>query len=104
MTLLFLWLGLHAGELLRPHGEEAVVLLFTRTDCPISNRYAPEIERLYRKYSPQGVEFRLVYPERDLSKEAMEGHRREFGFPMPGLLDPEHVYVARGHARTTPEA
>ena len=40
-----------------------MVLLFIRTDCPISNRYAPDLERLYERFAPQGVEFRLVYPE-----------------------------------------
>jgi hypothetical protein len=102
VTLLMLWLALQA-ELLSPHGQKAVVLIFTRTDCPISNRYAPEIQRLFKKYSGQGVDFRLVYTERELSAEAMERHRREYGYPMPGLLDPAHQYVARAHARTTPE-
>ena len=27
--------------------SKATVYLFTRSDCPISNRYAPEIHRLY---------------------------------------------------------
>jgi len=103
MAPLLLWLLLQA-DLLSPHGEKATVLIFTRTDCPISNRYAPEIQRLYRKYSAERVNFRLVYPERDLSEEAMQQHRREYGYPMPALLDPAHAYVSRAHARTTPEA
>jgi thiol-disulfide isomerase/thioredoxin len=103
MELLLFWLALQA-DLFSPHGEKAVVLIFTRTDCPISNRYAPEIQRLYRKYSAEGVDFRLVYPERDLSAEAMERHRREYGYSMPALQDAAHQYVARAQARTTPEA
>ena len=103
MPALILWLALQA-DLLMPHGEKALVLIFTRTDCPISNRYAPEIQRLYRKYSAQGIEFRLIYPERDLSADALERHRREYGYEMPGVLDPEHRYVSKAGARTTPEA
>lgn len=103
MTALLLWLALQTAPV-SPHGDKAAVLIFTRTDCPVSNRYAPEIQRLYRKYAPQGVEFSLVYPERDLSAEAMERHHREFGYTMPAILDPGHRYVARARARTTPEA
>lgn len=42
-------------------GAKALVLLFTSVDCPISNRYAPEIRRLADAFAPQGVVFRLVY-------------------------------------------
>src|SRR5689334_201117 len=38
-----------------------IVCLFTRTDCPISNSYAPEVRRMYEKFSPRGVAFYLVY-------------------------------------------
>src|SRR5262245_50952697 len=62
------------GDLFSPHGEMAIVLLFVRSDCPISNRYAPEIQRLYQRYSSRGFEFRLVYPEPGLTRSAMEKH------------------------------
>jgi len=103
MLPLILWLALQA-DLLAAHGEKAVVLIFTRTDCPISNRYAPEIQRLYRKYSGEGIQFRLVYPEGDLPADAMERHRREYGYAMPGVLDPRHRYVSKAGVHTTPEA
>ena len=38
------------------------VLIFVSTDCPVSNRYAPEITRLLEEFSPRGVRFQLVYP------------------------------------------
>ena len=37
------------------------VFLFTRMNCPISNRYAPEVRRLHERFEPLGVEFVLVY-------------------------------------------
>ncbi len=37
------------------------VLVFTTTDCPISNRYAPEIKRLTAKFAGK-ARFVLVYP------------------------------------------
>ena len=91
-------------DLLSPHGEKAIVLLFIRSDCPISNRYAPELQRLYKEYSPRGVEFHLVYPESGLTETAMEVHRKEYGYTIPALLDARHQFVNRAGASITPEA
>jgi hypothetical protein len=82
----------------------AVVLVFVRSDCPISNRYAPELQRLYQQYSPQGIDFRLVYPEPGMTSAAMEAHLREFGYTIPAVLDPKHEYAGRARARVTPQA
>ncbi|MBV9303490.1 MAG: redoxin domain-containing protein [Acidobacteriaceae bacterium] len=90
--------------ILASHGEKATVLLFIRSDCPISNRYAPELERLYKKYSPLGIDFLLVYPEAGLTEAAMKQHSRDYGYSIPSVLDPHHEYVARAKARVTPEA
>ena len=38
------------------------MLIFAASDCPISNRYVPEIARLTNEFSPQGVRFWWVYP------------------------------------------
>ena len=85
-------------------GARAVVLLFTRTDCPISNRYAPEVKRVYEKFAGQGVRFYLIYPDKDEFPTAIERHRTEFGYPMPAVPDPQHQWVARVGAKVTPEA
>ncbi len=91
------------GDLLASHGEKALVLLFIRSDCPISNRYAPELQRLYQKYSSQHIRFQLVYPEAGLSEVDMERHAREYGYTIPAMLDPHHEYVALARATGTPE-
>jgi thiol-disulfide isomerase/thioredoxin len=104
MPALILLLLAAQADLLSPHGEKAVVLLFIRSDCPVSNRYGPELERLYEKYSSQGVDFRLIYPEAGLTAEAMEKHRKEYGYTIPAVLDARHEYVARAEVRVTPEA
>jgi len=83
---------------LSPHGQKAVVLLFIRTDCPISNRYAPDLERLYERFAPQGVEFRLLYPEPGLTAAAMQKHHDVDGYTIPTLLDAGHEYVGRAPA------
>jgi AhpC/TSA family protein len=98
-----LFLALQTG-ILSSHGERARVLLFIRSDCPISNRYAPELQTLYKRYSPLGIEFLLVYPEAGLTPAAMKQHGRDYGYSIPAVLDPDHHYVARARARVTPEA
>ena len=100
--LAFLMTG-HLSAALGP-GETALVLLFVRSDCPISNRYAPELQRFYQEYSPRGVEFRLIYPEPGITPAAMEKHRREYGYTIPGALDADHQYVKRADVNITPEA
>jgi pimeloyl-ACP methyl ester carboxylesterase len=40
-----------------PRNSKAIVLIFFGHDCPISNGFAPEINRLHREFSPLGIEF-----------------------------------------------
>jgi len=103
LAALCLLLSTHL-PLLSPHGEKAVVLLFVRTDCPVSNRYAPDLQRLYENFARQGIDFRLVYPEHGLTAAAMQRHRGEYGYTIPAVLDAGHQYVARARAKVTPEA
>ncbi|MFL6414123.1 MAG: hypothetical protein ACJ74Y_00415, partial [Bryobacteraceae bacterium] len=37
------------------------VLLFVRTDCPITNRYAPELRRIADRFRRSEIDFSLVY-------------------------------------------
>src|SRR5213078_2580415 len=52
-----------AASLSRAEAKKLFVCLFTRTDCPVSNSYAPPVRRMYEKFSPLGVGFYLVYPD-----------------------------------------
>lgn len=80
------------------------VVLFTRSDCPISNRSAPEIRRLYDAYNSQGVEFFLVYVDPNEHVDSIRRHLQEYAYPCQGLRDPQHTLVAYCGATTTPEA
>lgn len=83
-------------------GAPAAVFLFVATDCPISNSYAPEINRLSAEYAK--VRFYLVYPDRELTDDAARKHAADYGYPCPALLDPRHEWVARFRPKVTPEA
>ncbi len=85
-------------------GARAIVVIFTRTDCPIANRYAPEIQRLHRAFGPKRVAFRLVYLDAGEPVQAIRTHVRQYGYDMPALRDPRHVLVSLTGARATPEA
>ena len=75
-----------------------------REDCPIANRYAPEIVRLSDLFSPQGVAFWLVYADPPPDAQAIRAHLRAYGLPDQALRDPEHALVRAAGARVTPEA
>ncbi|MGH9744115.1 MAG: redoxin family protein [Candidatus Acidiferrum sp.] len=82
---------------------KVVVLVFVRTDCPISNRYAPTIQKLSAEHAA-GTEFWLVYPSKEESAEVIRKHDRDFGYKIPALRDPEKVLVKESKAQITPEA
>ena len=70
--------------------HEAIVLFFTATDCPISNRYIPEIQRLEKKYAAQHVVFWFVYPNVGETGAAVRQHEAAYGTEAHVLLDPHH--------------
>src|SRR4051812_30181341 len=80
-----------------------VVLVFTATECPISNRYAPELVRLRDRFTPRGVHFRLVYADPGEPVAAVRRHLRAFGFGADGWRDPAHELVRLAGATVTPE-
>jgi hypothetical protein len=61
-------------------GVKALVFLFTSTDCPISNRYAPEVRRVSEEFTPRGVVFRLIYPGRADTAAAIRAHVDAFSY------------------------
>lgn len=82
---------------------KATVFLFIRTDCPISNRYAPEVRRLYEKFASRGVTFWLVYPDGDESVETIRKHLKEYEYHLGVLRDAQHTLVKMTGVRVTPE-
>ena len=77
------------------------VLVFTTTDCPISNRYAPEIQRLATKFA-RDVRFVFVYPVPSDSEATIREHRKKFGSG-EWLRDPSQQLVKLTGVTVTPE-
>lgn len=82
----------------------ATVFVFTRSDCPIANRYSPELRRLYDAYAGEGVRFWIVYPDPRENVDAIRQHRREFDLPFEALRDPDQILVRKSGATISPEA
>lgn len=89
---------------LSPGDDRASVLIFIRTDCPISNTYAPEINRLAREYGPRKIAFYVVYAMKDLSDSDARQHVKAFGYSCPAIIDRGHELVNAVGATVTPEA
>lgn len=82
----------------------AVVLIFISNDCPISNRYAPEINRLYVRFSEQRIVFWLVHPDPGETRQEIGKHAREYQLTVPELRDPQHELVKLAKVDVVPSA
>jgi len=93
--------GHPANPFLNANGK-IVVLLFIRTDCPISNRYTPAIQAMSAHFATQ-AEFVLVYPIRSESAEQIRKHLKEYGYKLPAVRDLELQLVRAARVKVTPE-
>ena len=78
------------------------VFVFTTSDCPISNRYAPEIQRLAAAYGDK-AKFVLVYPVPADTPQAITAHKKRFGYTLEHLRDADQRLVRLTGATVTPE-
>lgn len=92
-----------AVDPLETASHRIVVLVFVRTDCAISSRYAPTIQRLSATYAGR-AEFWLVYPDKAQSPAAIRKYLQEYGYKLSALRDIAHVLVKRSEVQITPEA
>jgi hypothetical protein len=92
-------------SLLSPPGRQLDVLFFISADCPISNRYAPEILRVCNDYRSRGVRCVAVYPDAP-DVPTVKRHRQEYGFgtAVPAVIDRDGSLVRAVGPRVTPEA
>lgn len=95
--LLTLPLALRAGETIR-------LDLFLATECPISNRYMPELNRIATDYKPRGVILNGYFPEPGLTPEALSNWVRNFSAGFPVGIDKQARHARNLSATLTPEA
>ncbi len=80
----------------------SLLLYFVASDCPVSNRYFPEMERLSSRFS---VPTLYIYPNTYETLAESKLHQSSFGAsPADARTDPSGDLVRSTGARTTPEA
>jgi hypothetical protein len=89
----------------------AHVVFFVATDCPVSNSYAPEIQRVCREYGHRGVECSLVYEDVDLHQspatldQDVRQHLKEYGYDgFTAIVDRQRSAANYAKASITPQA
>jgi thiol-disulfide isomerase/thioredoxin len=93
----------HAMDPFHAAAGKILVFVFVRTDCPISNRYAPTIHELAARYEAR-VAFFLVYPIASETPQQIRRHLQDYGYHLPALRDPGLVLARESQVRITPEA
>lgn len=91
-----------SGDLVLMPAGKVRVFVYARTDCPISNRYAPEIRRIFEKYKEE-VDWWLIFPNPKLARDQIEKHLKEFDYPFPAFHDSAQQLVNQSEAKVTPE-
>ena len=82
----------------------ATVLIFISVDCPISNGYMPEVNRIIDRNSPAGVQFMAVYADADTTPEQAAAHAKAYDIHCRTLIDGDHSWMKRTGVTVTPEA
>ena len=83
--------------------SRAAVFFFVMTDCPVSNSYVPEMNRIRADYQSRGVATYAVMVENGESDDEIRKHVKEFGYGFPVLLDPQKRLARMTGAKVVPE-
>jgi len=89
---------------LKPEGK-ASVLFFITSDCPVSNSYAREIQRICSEYGANQISCDLIYVDPTLTVADVKKHVQDFGYSsLPAILDSSQKLVIAAGATITPQA
>jgi hypothetical protein len=94
--------GRPVNPLIVERGSTATVLVFTTTDCSISSRYAPEIQRLESRFGQQ-VRFVLVFPVATDSAAVIRTHLKKFAYSSEAVRDTAQELVKHTGVTISPE-
>jgi len=83
---------------------ETVVVLFVAVECPISNRFAPAVNRIYAEFESSALAMWTVYTDDLFTTEEIAQHRVDYQYKMPALIDFDRKLAKYCGATVTPEA
>lgn len=94
------------GAALHPEPAAAAnVLVFVTSDCPISNGYAPEIQRICKAYAARGARCQLIYEDLDITADAVKKHLEDYRYGATAAsIDADGSLARKVGATMTPEA
>jgi hypothetical protein len=96
----------HTWTPLAPATGETNLVLFVSADCPVSARYAPEIDRIAAAYASRGVRTFLVYADLTATIASVRENIKAFHptAKMPAIIDVGFQLTSSVDATITPEA
>jgi len=83
---------------------KALVFVFISNECPIANRYAPEIERLHKRYASNQIAFILVHSDPAETQQAIDKHTRDYSYTCAVVRDTDQRLARKAGVTVTPEA
>jgi hypothetical protein len=91
---------------LAPSKGETHLVIFVSADCPVSARYAPEIDRIAAAYASRGVQTFLVYADLTATIPSVRQNMAAFhpGTRIPAIIDAGFELTTAADAKITPEA
>jgi len=91
-------------SIFRP-SDHTRAIVFIASDCPISNGYAPEIQRICVQFAQQGVRCTLVYEDEGITPAAVQSHLAEYRYRnVATIIDDSRSIARHAGATVTPEA
>jgi hypothetical protein len=83
----------------------ATLRFFVTSDCPISNSYAPEIQRICGEYGPRGVACSLVYEDVTIDAAGVRKHLEDYRYRgIATVIDRDRAIATSARATITPQA
>jgi peroxiredoxin len=83
-------------------GAKAVVLFFIGTECPVSNSYAPAMQRLSQQYAARGVSCYGVHCDPTVASKSVAEHAEEYRLTFPMVCDPRQVLAGACRVEVVP--
>jgi hypothetical protein len=96
----------HVWTPLSPATGETNLIFFVSADCPVSARYAPEIDRIAANYAARGVRSWLVYADLTATIPSVRENLKAFhpDSKTPAIIDAGFLLTTAADATITPEA
>jgi thiol-disulfide isomerase/thioredoxin len=80
--------------------KQGAIFVFLSPDCPLSQNYAPTLNRLRSQFQPNGIEFYAVFPGKPVVDDFIATYKITF----PVLMDSDFQLTDFFGATKTPEA